>query len=125
MPSVAEEKPRRKRREPDKTDTSDGKQRRAKRRSSGAELARRARRELSEITGLEAEGVTSLERADDGTWKVTVELLELSRVPETDDMLGSYEAELDEDGELLRYKRLRRYPRSQAGVEQQGVPGGK
>ena len=125
MPSVAEEKPRRKRREPDKADTSNGKQRRAKRRSSGADLAQRARRELSEITGLEAESVTSLERADDGTWKVTVELLELSRIPETDDMLGSYEAELDEDGELLGYKRLRRYSRSQAGVEQQGVPGGK
>jgi hypothetical protein len=125
MPSVAEEKPRRRRREPDKADTSSGKQRRAKRRSSGADLAQRARRELSEITGLEAESVTSLERADDGTWKVTVELLELSRVPETDDMLGSYEAELDEDGELLGYKRLRRYSRSQAGVEQQGVPGGK
>jgi hypothetical protein len=125
MPSVAEEKPRRKRREPDKADTSSGKQRRAKRRSSGADLAQRARRELSEITGLEAESVTSLERADDGTWKVTVELLELSRIPETDDMLGSYEAEFDEDGELLGYKRLRRYSRSQAGVEQQGVPGGK
>jgi hypothetical protein len=125
MPSVAEEKPRRRRREPDKADTSSGKQRRAKRRSSGADLAQRARRELSEITGLEAESVTSLERADDGTWKVTVELLELSRVPETDDMLGSYEAELDEDGELLGYKRLRRYSRSQAGMEQQGVPGGK
>jgi hypothetical protein len=125
MPSVAEEKPRRRRREPDKADTSSGKQRRAKRRSSGADLAQRARRELSEITGLEAESVTSLERADDGTWKVTVELLELSRIPETDDMLGSYEAELDEDGELLGYKRLRRYSRSQAGMEQQGVPGGK
>jgi ADP-ribose pyrophosphatase YjhB (NUDIX family) len=63
----------------------------ATRRRSGAQLAQNARRELSEITGLEPESVTSLARAEDGTWKVTVELLELSRVPETDDMLGSYE----------------------------------
>ena len=85
---------------------------------SGAELAKRARKELAQITGLEAESVTSLERADDGSWLVTVELLELSRIPETDDMLGSYKAELDENGELVRYRRLRRYSRSQAGEEQ-------
>lgn len=86
-------------------------------RSSGSKLAQRAKRELAEITGLEAEAVTSLARAEDGTWKVTVELLELERVPNTDDMLGSYEAELDEDGELLGYRRLRRYARSQADEE--------
>jgi ADP-ribose pyrophosphatase YjhB (NUDIX family) len=91
---------------------------------SGAQLAQQARRELSEITGLEAESVTSLERAEDGSWLVTVELLELSRVPDTDDVIGSYEVELDENGELLGYRRLRRYARSQAGDEQ-GVQGGK
>jgi Gas vesicle synthesis protein GvpO len=88
--------------------------RRSRGRSSGAELAQRARDELTAITGLEAESVTGLEQEDDGTWTVTVELLELSRIPETDDMLGSYEAELDEDGELLGYRRVRRYARSQA-----------
>ena len=87
-------------------------------RASGAELAKHARRELAEVTGLQAESVTSLERADDGGWLVTVELLELSRIPDTDDMLGSYKAELDENGELVRYRRLRRYSRSQAGDEQ-------
>lgn len=43
---------------------------------------------------------------------MTVELLELSRIPETDDMLGSFEAELDESGELRRYRRVRRYART-------------
>lgn len=60
--------------------------------------------------------MTSLERADDGTLEGTVELLEFSRRPETDDMLGSYEVELDESGELLGYRRLRRYARVQGGV---------
>ena len=86
---------------------------------SGAQLAARAKEELAEITGLEAESVTSLERSEDGAWIVTVELLELSRIPNTDDMLGSYEAELDEEGELLGYRRLRRYSRSQADQAQQ------
>jgi ADP-ribose pyrophosphatase YjhB (NUDIX family) len=80
-------------------------------RLSGPELAQRARRELAEITGLEAESVTALARADD-IWSVTVELLELSRIPDTDDLLGSYAAQLDDSGELLRYRRVRRYPRS-------------
>jgi len=115
---VADEKPRRKRGAPDQGGTSDGTERRSTGRPSGAQLAQRARRELSEITGLKPESVTSLKRADDGSWKVTVELLELSRIPETDDVLGSYEAELDEGGELLGYRRLRRYARSQSGGEQ-------
>ena len=91
-------------------------------RLSGGKLAERARRELSEITGLEAESVTSLERHDDGTWKVTVELLELQRIPQTDDVLGAYETDLDENGELLGYRRVRRYARSQAHDAQS--PGG-
>jgi len=81
---------------------------------SGPQLAQRARDQLAEITGYQAEGITSLERAEDGTWFVTVDLLELERVPETDDLLGSYEAQVGEDGELLGYRRLRRYARSQA-----------
>lgn len=89
----------------------------------GAKLAQHARRELGEITGLKPEGVSALEQQDDGTWLVTIELLELSRVPETDDMLGSYETEFDEHGELLGYRRVRRYPRSQAGEERAGQGG--
>jgi len=90
-----------------------------KRKSSpGAQIAKRAREELAAMTGLDAEAVTSLEQAEDGTWQVTVEMLELSRIPETDDMLGSYEVELDEDGEIIGYRRLRRYSRSQADQAQ-------
>jgi hypothetical protein len=81
---------------------------------SGAQLALSARQQLAEITGMEAENVTALERDEDGTWIVTVDLLELSRIPNTDDVLGSYEVELDEGGELLGYRRVRRYTRSQA-----------
>lgn len=56
--------------------------------------------------------MTALARAPDGSWRVTVELLELGRIPETDDLLGSFEAQLDDSGELLRYRRVRRYVRT-------------
>ena len=91
-----------------------GKRTKKRQPSPGVKIAARAREELSEMTGLEAEGVTSLVQDEDGLWWVTVEVLELSRVPETDDMLGSYEVELDEKGEILSYRRVRRYARSQA-----------
>jgi hypothetical protein len=83
-----------------------------------AELAQRARDQLTEITGLTAEGVTSLKQHDDGTWRVSVELLELSRIPDALDVIGSYQVEIDDDGELLGYERVRRYSRSQKDLTQ-------
>jgi hypothetical protein len=109
---VAEEQRKRKRAEPREEEPEEERPRR--KRLSGPQLALRARRQLSEITGMEAESVSSLRRGDDGTWQVIVEVLELSRVPSTDDVIGSYEADMDEDGELIGYRRVRRYPRSQA-----------
>ena len=92
--------------------------RRSRPRSRQARLARQACESLRETTGSKAESVTALERSDEGTWKMTVEVLELSRTPETDDVIGSYETELDEEGELLGYRRLRRYPRNRLGLDQ-------
>jgi Gas vesicle synthesis protein GvpO len=86
-------------------------------RSSAVEVAQRARRELAEITALEPERVISLEPRDDGTWTMTVEMLELHRIPETDDMLGTYEMVIAASGEVLCYRRIRRYPRSLAFQE--------
>jgi Gas vesicle synthesis protein GvpO len=110
---VTDEQPRRKRRERDEAGPSDAARRsRPRARLSAPQVAERARRELAAITGFEPEGATALQRGDDGTWRIAVELLELARIPETDDMLGSYEAQLDESGELLRYRRVRRYART-------------
>jgi Gas vesicle synthesis protein GvpO len=85
--------------------------------SRGAQIAERARWNLSTITGSEAENVTALERSGGGTWKITVELVERSSMPETLDLIGSYETELDEEGKLLGYRRLRQYLRNRRGPE--------
>jgi hypothetical protein len=122
---MADDRPKRRRRDdgdsgpPRERSQRPSEKRRPRERLTGAQAARQARDELAEITGLKPEAVTSLERSEDGgTWWVTVELLELSRIPETDDLLGSYEAELDESGELVSYRRVRRYARSQAQDQQ-------
>jgi hypothetical protein len=71
--------------------------------------------QLVELTGRDAEGVTGLERTDDG-WRAQVEVLELRRIPETTDILALYEVDLDSDGDLAGYRRVRRYTRGDSGT---------
>jgi hypothetical protein len=82
-----------------------------------AELVRAARSVLTELTGRPAESVLGLHRDDDG-WKVTVEVVELPRIPRATDVIGCYVVTLDDDGELVSYERQRRYMRAQAGGDQ-------
>ena len=80
---------------------------------SPADAARIARGHLAQLTGRPIESVLGLHRDDDG-WKVTVEVVELSRIPNSTDLLGCYVVEVDDDGELVGYSRNRRYHRNQA-----------
>jgi Gas vesicle synthesis protein GvpO len=113
---MAEEK--RRRRPADRAEASDGTRRRSGRQPSASRLAEHARDQLSQITGLEPEGVTALKQHDDGNWVVSVELLEVSRIPDALDVIGNYEVELDADGHLLGYERVRRYARGDKDVQQ-------
>ena len=77
---------------------------------TAAEAGRQGLRQIAELTGKETEGVTGVEPAQDG-WLVTVEVLEDRRIPSSTDVLSTYQAELGLDGELLSYRRVRRYSR--------------
>jgi hypothetical protein len=57
--------------------------------------------------------VSAVRREDDG-WCVVVDVLELPRIPDTTSLLASYEVRLDQDGELMEYRRVRRYRRGSA-----------
>ncbi|MFD9220555.1 gas vesicle protein [Streptomyces sp. NPDC060064] len=59
------------------------------------------------------EGVSAVRRTDDG-WCVVVDVLEVARIPDTTSLLASYEVQLDQGGELLEYRRVRRYRRGSA-----------
>jgi hypothetical protein len=78
-----------------------------------SELAQQARRQVSEMTGLESGTVTGLDRAGDDRWVVTVEVVELARIPSTMDVMGTFEVTLSEDGELVGLRRRGRHRRSQ------------
>ena len=68
--------------------------------------------ELSALVGCPAEGVSGI-RKNDGGWIVTVEVMELGRVPETTDVMASYDVHVGQDGDVMEYQRLRRYLRAQ------------
>ena len=81
-------------------------------RLSARELSEAALSTVEELTGYSAEAVTGLEW-DDELWQVTVDVLELARVPNTTDVMGTYAVQLDERGTLRGYRRTGRFLRGQ------------
>jgi hypothetical protein len=72
-----------------------------------------AREQLSALHGAEAESVSAVRRTADG-WRVGLEVVEVHRIPESTDVLATYEVEVDGDGRLLTFERTGRYYRSEA-----------
>lgn len=83
------------------------------------EVLRHARTQLAELTGMAAESVSSFEQTEDG-WSLEVEVLELTRVPDTMSLMASYQVDLDPDGQLTGYRRVRRYERGRADAHRAG-----
>jgi hypothetical protein len=83
---------------------------------SAHELSQAALTTVEELTGYEPEAVTGLEW-DGELWQVTVDVLELSRIPSTTDMIGQYVVQLDDGGTLRGYKRTSRFQRCETSYE--------
>jgi hypothetical protein len=77
---------------------------------SARAAAKLAARELAALTGKVPEAVVGLQRAESG-WLIGLEIVEAKRIPETADILAHYEIEIDEEGTLQGYRRVRRYLR--------------
>lgn len=73
--------------------------------------AHSATRQLEALTGRRSEGVAALEPTDDG-WQVLVELTDAHHEAAATAVVGVYEVQLSDDGELQRYRQLRRYVRT-------------
>lgn len=81
---------------------------------TSAAVITRARDELAALTGYKIDSVSGFERTDDG-WRLAVTVVELCRIPASTDILATYEATLNEAGDLLNYHRGGRYLRCQTG----------
>ncbi|MFI8835964.1 gas vesicle protein [Streptomyces afghaniensis] len=88
-------------------------------RPSPMEVLRQARGQLAELTGMTAESVSSFEQTEQG-WALEVEVLELERVPDTMSLMASYQVELDTQGQLTGYRRVRRYERGRSDPRRTG-----
>ncbi|MEV7203226.1 gas vesicle protein GvpO [Streptomyces griseoluteus] len=73
-------------------------------RQAGAQLAGLLQREVSAVSAV---------RATDDGWMADVEVVEVEKVPDTMSVMASYRVELDKQGRLMAYERVRRYARGQ------------
>jgi hypothetical protein len=77
------------------------------------EAAEYAREYITEMAGQEPVAMTSVEPTDEDGWVVNFEVIEDRRIPSSSDILALYEVEVDADAELVAFRRMRRYLRSQ------------
>jgi hypothetical protein len=71
-----------------------------------SEIAERAREELVKMTKLTLSGVIGTAREDNG-WMVTIEMVEKKSIPDSMDILGTYEVKLTEQGQVADFQRIK------------------
>ncbi|MBU1340500.1 MAG: gas vesicle protein [Proteobacteria bacterium] len=71
-----------------------------------ADAIKKARSELGTILGLELESTISAQPDGDG-WRITLEALEKKSIPDSMDILGIFEVNLDADGNISEFNRVR------------------
>ena len=63
---------------------------------------------------MSSESISAFKATEDG-WQLSVEVVEVARIPDTTSILATYSVQLDSHGELVGYERLGRYARGQIG----------
>jgi len=77
---------------------------------TAGQASQAALRQVAELTSNRPEGVTEVSRTDDG-WTVGVEVVEVERIPSSTDILATYEIAIGAGGDLVSYRRIKRYAR--------------
>lgn len=67
--------------------------------------------DVPDLIARDLDGVTSVIREEDG-WMATVEMVERHSIPDTQDILGHYEISMNEDADVVGYRRLDTYRRA-------------
>src|SRR5262245_13575763 len=80
------------------------------------DLIARAKEQLRMLTGYGVDSVSGFTTSEGG-WHLSVTLVELHRIPPVTDVLAGYEVDLDAAGDIVSYRRGRRYFRDQVGDE--------
>jgi hypothetical protein len=76
-----------------------------------------ARRSVEQLTSLRVDAVARTDRAPDGGWAVTIDVVEAKARMGNNDLLCAYEVSLAPDGELTGFGRRHRYLRETGSPE--------
>jgi len=68
-------------------------------------VVKKARQQLGELTGLSVCSTVCARKGEAG-WCVQVEVVEKKSLPDSQDILATYELALDEEGNLLNFTRI-------------------
>lgn len=82
-----------------------------------AQLVELAREELSKLTGLELSTTLGTIKDEKG-WHVSVEMIEKHSIPDQMDILATYEALLDDNGNLIEFNRKKLRKRIDTEIEE-------
>jgi len=83
------------------------------------ELAERARQQLAQVTGFKPVAVVGSFKDAEG-WHVSVDMLEMTRLPESTDVLGTYLVLMDEEGDMVKFEKKRTRLRAESFEEEEG-----
>ncbi|MDP3023946.1 MAG: gas vesicle protein GvpO [candidate division Zixibacteria bacterium] len=81
-------------------------------------LIERAREQLAEVIGLKLSSTLSASKDDRG-WLISVEMIEKKSIPDGMDILATYEARVNDKGELLEFSRKKLRKRIDTAEEQE------
>lgn len=73
---------------------------------SMTEAIKKARTELYDLTGLEISSTLSAVKEGE-EWLMNIEVVEKHSIPDSMDLLATYEARLDSDGNIQEFKRTK------------------
>ncbi len=79
---------------------------------TGIQIAQKAKEMLTTLTCVNADTISGYYKDDLG-WHVIVEMTELKRIPASTDVMATYETLLDDEGNMVSYRRTKRYLREQ------------
>ena len=74
-------------------------------------LVREGLRQFMDVSGQQPEQISGVRATDEG-WSILVDVVDVERIPSTTSVLSTYRVDIDDDGQLTGFERIRRYTRA-------------
>ncbi len=81
-------------------------------------LAERAKEQLAGVTGFKPVAAVGGFKDDEG-WRIVVDMLEMARLPESTDIIGTYVVSLDQEGNMVKFEKKRARLRGESYQEEE------